>query len=1315
MGYLFCREMGEPKCLFFVLLIWCLGTVHGQGYSISAQDSQLSCQKPKLDRGYFDSDKETYQHGTELYYACDKGRKPVVEGWWAMVKCENRKWSHIPQCIDENSCIAPENPNAKVKNPDVNGWYPNKQSVWFDCDSTHVIKGSISAKCENGTWTKLPLCVERDDLCGEPPLVTNAVITRKYQEKFQDGSKINYKCQDSYTLKETDSSVCISRGWTTAPECIPTPSTTERASTGEGGSSTSSDRGNGGTSSGGGHSTSSAQDSQLSCQKPKLDRGYFDSDKETYQHGTELYYACDKGRKPVVEGWWAMVKCENRKWSHIPQCIDENSCIAPENPNAKVKNPDLNGWYPNRQSVWFDCDSTHVIKGSITAKCENGTWTELPLCVERDDLCGEPPLVTNAVITRKYQEKFQDGSKINYKCQDSYTFEETDSSVCISGDWTTAPTCIPTPSPTERASTAQDSQLSCQKPKLDRGYFDSDKETYQHGTELYYACDKGRKPVVEGWWAMVKCENRKWSHIPQCIDENSCIAPENPNAKVKNPDVNGWYPNKQSVWFDCDSTHVIKGSISAKCENGTWTKLPLCVERDDLCGEPPLVTNAVITRKYQEKFQDGSKINYKCQDSYTLKETDSSVCISRGWTTAPECIPTPSTTERASTGEGGSSTSSDRGNGGTSSGGGHSTSSAQDSQLSCQKPKLDRGYFDSDKETYQHGTELYYACDKGRKPVVEGWWAMVKCENRKWSHIPQCIDENSCIAPENPNAKVKNPDLNGWYPNRQSVWFDCDSTHVIKGSITAKCENGTWTELPLCVERDDLCGEPPLVTNAVITRKYQEKFQDGSKINYKCQDSYTFEETDSSVCISGDWTTAPTCIPTPSPTERASTAQDSQLSCQKPKLDRGYFDSDKETYQHGTELYYACDKGRKPVVEGWWAMVKCENRKWSHIPQCIDENSCIAPENPNAKVKNPDVNGWYPNKQSVWFDCDSTHVIKGSISAKCENGTWTKLPLCVERDDLCGEPPLVTNAVITRKYQEKFQDGSKINYKCQDSYTLKETDSSVCISRGWTTAPECIPTPSTTERASTGEGGSSTSSDRGNGGTSSGGGHSTSSAQDSQLSCQKPKLDRGYFDSDKETYQHGTELYYACDKGRKPVVEGWWAMVKCENRKWSHIPQCIDENSCIAPENPNAKVKNPDVNGWYPNKQSVWFDCDSTHVIKGSISAKCENGTWTELPLCVERDDLCGEPPLVTNAVITRKYQEKFQDGSKINYKCQDSYTFEETDSSVCISGDWTTAPTCKRASTGEGGSSTSSDRGNGATSSGGDHSTSSRGGVRGI
>uniref|UniRef100_A0A4W5QQI3 Sushi domain-containing protein n=1 Tax=Hucho hucho TaxID=62062 RepID=A0A4W5QQI3_9TELE len=366
MGYLFCREMSEPKCLVFVLLIWCLGTVHGQSYSISAQDSQQICPKPELDQGYFDSDEETYLHGRKLYYACDKGRKPVVEGWWAMVKCENRKWSHKPLCIDENNCIAPVNPNAEVENTDVkeqnsevNGWYPNGKTVRFKCGGTYEIKGSVTANCENGTWTKLPLCVERDDLCGEPPPVTNAVITHEYQDKFQEGSFINYKCQNSYTLEGTGSIVCQSEEWTKGPTCIQTPSPTERASTGksEGGSSTSSDRGNGGTSSGRDHSTSSGRDHSTSS-------GRHHSTSSGRDHSTSI-------------GDEANVRPTARPKPSSPFLPVDRCGEMPTVDNGDfISDPDR-----NRMALTFKCNNYYKLVGPEQVMCHSDqTWSEIPIC-----------------------------------------------------------------------------------------------------------------------------------------------------------------------------------------------------------------------------------------------------------------------------------------------------------------------------------------------------------------------------------------------------------------------------------------------------------------------------------------------------------------------------------------------------------------------------------------------------------------------------------------------------------------------------------------------------------------------------------------------------------------------------------------------------------------------------------------------------------------------------------------------------------------------------------------------------------------------
>lgn len=64
----------------------------------SAQESGKGCQRPQLDNGFVDPEQEMYQDGMTLTYACDKGLKTPMEGWWGMIKCENGRWSDSPLC-----------------------------------------------------------------------------------------------------------------------------------------------------------------------------------------------------------------------------------------------------------------------------------------------------------------------------------------------------------------------------------------------------------------------------------------------------------------------------------------------------------------------------------------------------------------------------------------------------------------------------------------------------------------------------------------------------------------------------------------------------------------------------------------------------------------------------------------------------------------------------------------------------------------------------------------------------------------------------------------------------------------------------------------------------------------------------------------------------------------------------------------------------------------------------------------------------------------------------------------------------------------
>ncbi|KAM6990647.1 complement factor H-related protein 1-like isoform 2-T2 [Tautogolabrus adspersus] len=195
-------------------------------------------------------------------------------------------------------------------------------------------------------------------------------------------------------------------------------------------------------------------------------------------------------------------------------------------------------------------------------------------------------------------------------------------------------------------------------------------------------------------------------------------------------------------------------------------------------------------------------------------------------------------------------------------------------------------------------------------------------------------------------------------------------------------------------------------------------------------------------------------------------------------------------------------------------------------------------------------------------------------------------------------------------------------------------------------------------------------------------------------SCGAPGLDGGYLVPEQETYSHEIKITYACDSGRKPAVEGWWATSTCQNGVWSPEPQCINEEDCLPPEIPNAKF-NKKPSGWYNPGNTIRITCDEGYEPENrDATALCSNGTWTSVPVCKISSNACGEPPQIPNAVIIgQKYQEVFAADSKVKYECEDGYSAEGAESKkliICISGNWSEGPTCSRGTsqnTGHGGS----------------------------
>ncbi|XP_047446454.1 complement factor H-like [Mugil cephalus] len=182
------------------------------------------------------------------------------------------------------------------------------------------------------------------------------------------------------------------------------------------------------------------------CSAPILNGGYFVPDQESYPHDSKLLYSCGNGLKPAVEGWWATSTCENGKWSHDPQCINETSCLPPTTPNA-VYDVNPEGWYEERDKIRIKCLEGYEHKDRhATAVCQNGAWPSLPVCERSIESCSEPPKMPHAVIINmKFQEVFAEGSHLLYECEDGFTTEgeEEKKIYCLYGNWTESRPCRP--------------------------------------------------------------------------------------------------------------------------------------------------------------------------------------------------------------------------------------------------------------------------------------------------------------------------------------------------------------------------------------------------------------------------------------------------------------------------------------------------------------------------------------------------------------------------------------------------------------------------------------------------------------------------------------------------------------------------------------------------------------------------------------------------------------------------------------------------------------------------------------------------------
>ncbi|XP_044223431.1 complement factor H-like [Thunnus albacares] len=491
------------RYLGYLLLIWFPG-LHAK---------TTSCPAPELEDGYFLPERKNYFDKDQVTYACNKGSKPDVEGWWATSTCQEGKWHPEPKCIGKDACTSPNIPNAKCK-------YDNELTIRVTCDKGYIINDSRKATstCENGTWSSLPVCEESPEACGAPPKIPNAVIiNQEYQDVFAADSEVQYECKDGFTVEGADTKktiTCVSSEWSTGPPC-------------SGGSGSAV----GGT--GGGHTTSAGSGTQPTGGG---------SGSAVGGTGGRHTTSAGSGTQPTGGGRGSGSAVGGTGGGHTTSAGSGTQPTGSSTTSDRDSRPlfttiDNCGDHPSvphgdvvvKEQIYlkYQCQKYYKREGPETVVCHNdGTWSKLPVCKgssttsDRDsrplfttiDNCGDHPSVPHGdvVVTERMY--------LKYQCQKYYKYEGPETVVCHNdGTWSKLPVCKGSSTTSDRDSRPLFTTIdNCgDHPSVPHGDVVVTERMY-----LKYQCQNYYK--YEGPETVVCHNDGTWSKLPVC-KESFCV------------------------------------------------------------------------------------------------------------------------------------------------------------------------------------------------------------------------------------------------------------------------------------------------------------------------------------------------------------------------------------------------------------------------------------------------------------------------------------------------------------------------------------------------------------------------------------------------------------------------------------------------------------------------------------------------------------------------------------------------------------------------------------------------------------------------
>ncbi|CAM5161533.1 unnamed protein product, partial [Natator depressus] len=298
--------------------------------------------------------------------------------------------------------------------------------------------------------------------CSRPPTIENGDTTTFLEKGYTSGSFVEFKCQKFYAMEGQNRSFCDNGNWTKAPLCLEQQGGVRKHDQSLKAVAEARIQRGAITSAGFTWSTTRmtllscfiiqllwafcAQGQEITCDPPLVTNGTFQPQKRVFREEDVIRVDCNPGFHFETDNMEKTAECTKNGWLPIPRCILK-LCDYPH-----IENGRLTGYYKNHSkkdfpvrlgvTIFYRCLDGYVSKSESTwnlIRCTADGWDPMPKCLKK---CS-PIWLSNGRFLILWQKYYKEGDEISYVCDHEYVPENQQAKVtCTKNNWMPTPRCI---------------------------------------------------------------------------------------------------------------------------------------------------------------------------------------------------------------------------------------------------------------------------------------------------------------------------------------------------------------------------------------------------------------------------------------------------------------------------------------------------------------------------------------------------------------------------------------------------------------------------------------------------------------------------------------------------------------------------------------------------------------------------------------------------------------------------------------------------------------------------------------------------------